>query len=206
MADCTHSRVSHEHHRGGRDECEDGARPKPHRVPLAEALLGPGPHKFPIKNWVAVAPATLKVPRYVACSGSRSPKVDACTNGRLCREKRPGCLRGVSALQNGIALLKPLAIRLRNAVRLRSCLHPRTGNRRAGGSALDGGMPAYLSRERVWRGRNPYQYASRRNESPIAQSRWPRWAIWRSSGFEIGTELDAPAGLKKAPTSTSCMC
>jgi hypothetical protein len=29
----------------------------------------------------------------------------------------------------------------------------------------------------------PLHYASRRNESPIAQSRWPRWAIRRSTGF-----------------------
>src|SRR5580692_11654782 len=37
----------------------------------------------------------------------------------------------------------------------------------------------------------------RRNVSPIAQSRWPRWVIWRSSGAENGTELDAPAGPKR---------
>jgi hypothetical protein len=33
----------------------------------------------------------------------------------------------------------------------------------------------------------------------IAQSRWPRWAIWRSSGYDFGTELDAPAGPKRLP-------
>jgi hypothetical protein len=52
-------------------------------------------------------------------------------------------------------------------------------------------------------GRNPYQYASRRNESPIAQSRWARWAIWRSSGFEFGTEFNASAG---AENGRQCLC
>src|SRR5208337_49588 len=33
----------------------------------------------------------------------------------------------------------------------------------------------------------------------IAQSRWPRGAIWRSSGYDFGTELDAPAGPKRVP-------
>ena len=45
------------------------------------------------------------------------------------------------------------------------------------------------------------RFASRRNESPIAQSRWPRWAISRSTGFESGTELDAPAGPKNGARS-----
>jgi hypothetical protein len=36
-----------------------------------------------------------------------------------------------------------------------------------------------------------------RNEMTIAQNRWPRWVMWRSSGTENGTELDAPAGPKK---------
>jgi hypothetical protein len=31
----------------------------------------------------------------------------------------------------------------------------------------------------------------------IAQSRWPRGVMWRSSGAENGTELDAPARPKK---------
>jgi hypothetical protein len=35
-----------------------------------------------------------------------------------------------------------------------------------------------------------------RNESLIAQNHWPRWVMWRSSGYENGTELDGPAGLK----------
>ncbi len=37
-----------------------------------------------------------------------------------------------------------------------------------------------------------------RGESAIAQSRWLRWASWRSSGYEFGTELDAPAGAKNS--------
>jgi len=39
--------------------------------------------------------------------------------------------------------------------------------------------------------------AFRPGESPIARNRWPRWAIWRSSGAGFDTELDAPAGPKK---------
>jgi hypothetical protein len=42
----------------------------------------------------------------------------------------------------------------------------------------------------------PPRPAFRPSESAIAQSRWLRWAIWRSSGFESGTELDAAAGPK----------
>jgi hypothetical protein len=38
--------------------------------------------------------------------------------------------------------------------------------------------------------------AFRRGEGLIAQSRWPRGAIWRSTGLEFGTQLDAPAGPK----------
>jgi hypothetical protein len=41
------------------------------------------------------------------------------------------------------------------------------------------------------------------NESLIAQSRWPRWVIWRSSGYEFGTELDVPAGPKNG---CQCLC
>ena len=37
--------------------------------------------------------------------------------------------------------------------------------------------PALQSLARITLLLQPLQYASRRNESPIAQSRWPRWAI-----------------------------
>ena len=37
-------------------------------------------------------------------------------------------------------------------------------------------------------------HAFRGNEGTIAQRRWLRWAIWRSIGFEFGTEPDAAGG------------
>jgi len=40
---------------------------------------------------------------------------DACTNGRLCSEKAGTLFTPVAALQNTVALLKSLAIRLRTA-------------------------------------------------------------------------------------------
>ncbi len=43
----------------------------------------------------------------------------------------------------------------------------------------------------------PLRPAFRPGESPIAQSRWPCSAIWRSTGFDFNTELDWPAGSKK---------
>jgi hypothetical protein len=39
--------------------------------------------------------------------------------------------------------------------------------------------------------------AFRPGESPIAQSRWPRSAIWRSTGVDSNTELDWPSGSKQ---------
>lgn len=48
-------------------------------------------------------------------AGSHRSGLEPCTKGRLYSEKSEPLFTRVSALQNSIALLKPLAIRLRNA-------------------------------------------------------------------------------------------
>jgi hypothetical protein len=70
---------------------------------------------------------------------------DACKNGRFCTKKRGAPFISFDALQNSIALLKSLAIRLRNADRLHSCLYQRPGQRSAGGCAENGEMRTYFT-------------------------------------------------------------
>ena len=95
-------------------------------------------------------------------------------------EKRFAMFRNGSPAKYGNG---PLSPRLRNAIRLVTAL-------KKAGRVLHPDPPP----------------AIRPGGGPIAQSGWRRWAIWRSTGFEFGTELDAPAGPKRVPTSTSCLC
>ena len=80
-----------------------------------------------------------------------TPKVEARTNGHFCTEHRLSIFTWSGALRKDIALLKTLAIHLRNADRLRPRLHKRTGHRGPSGSAESGEMRADLSRKGVRR-------------------------------------------------------
>jgi hypothetical protein len=58
-------------------------------------------------------------------------------------------------------------------------------------------VPAKFALSVIMPAQQRAMFISSSRESPIAQNRWPRWVMWRSSGAENGTELDAPAGPKR---------
>jgi hypothetical protein len=111
-------------------------------------------------------------------TGCASRKSDASLSRERCAvfaqrvESKP---RVVAAAAPLVAIFRPVVDQHQN---------PRVGDRVGKDFEQQGGSP---------------RPAFRRGEGLIAQSRWPRWATWRSTGLEFGTQLDAPAGPKRVP-------